>query len=156
MTGAVRDRSRATAALTGLAAAGTVGAGALVAGTPGIVAGGALVVAWLLVPPVFVVALGQLLFAALLPADAPLVAFAVVEAPLVAMVLADVTDRRAPLRTFGGGVAALVAFGALAVAGAVWLDSLWTAAALLVCAAAVAAYALHRYTVVTVEITDEF
>jgi len=72
------------------------------------------------------------------------------------MLLADLTDWRAPIGTLAGGVVALAAFAGLAVAGIVWLDPLWQTAALLVPVAAVVAYGLHRYTVVTVEITDEF
>lgn len=156
MNGALRTDDRITAALTGLAALGAVAVGFLVAGVPGVLAGAALVVAWLLAPPVVVAALGQVLFAPLLLADAPLPMIALVEAPLAAMVLVDLIDWRAPLGTFAGAVVALAAFAALAVAGIVWFDRLWQTAALLVPVAAVVAYGLHRYTVVTVEVTDEF
>lgn len=156
MNGALRRRDRITAALTGLATLGAAAVGVLVAGLPGALAGAALVVAWLLAPPVVVAALGQVLFAPLLPADAPLAMIALVEAPLAALVLVDLIDWRAPLGTFVGAVVTLAAVAGLAVAGIVWLDRLWQAAALLVPVAAVVAYGLHRYTVVTVEMTDEF
>ncbi|SFR86965.1 hypothetical protein SAMN05216559_0289 [Halomicrobium zhouii] len=156
MMGALRTDDRLTAALTGLATLGAVAVGFLVAGVPGVLAGAALVVAWLLAPPVVVVALGQVLFAPLLPADASLATIALVEAPLAAMLLVDLTDWRAPVGTLAGAVVALAAFAGLAVAGLVWFGRLWQTAALLVPVAAVVAYGLHRYTVVTVEITDEF
>lgn len=156
MRGALRTDDRFGAAITGLAAVGAAGAGNVVAGAPGTVAGAALVVAWLVAPPIFVVALGQVLFAAVLPDGASLAAVALVEAPLAAIVLADVTDWREPLRTFVVGVVSLVAFAAVALAGLGWLARTWHVAALLVCVAGVASYALHRYTVVTFELTDEF
>lgn len=156
MNGAITAENRVTAASTGLAAVGAAGVGGVVVGRPGIVAGGVLVVAWLLAPPIFVVALGQLLFAAILPADAPLATITLVEAPLVAIVLVDAVDRQAPLRTLALGVASLLAFCGVVVAGVHWLAAPWHAAALLVCVAAACSYALHRYTVVTFDTTNEF
>jgi|GEM_PF-2985912 len=156
MMGVLDTDDRLTAVLTGLATLGAVAVGFLVAGVSGILAGAALVVAWLLAPPVVVVALGQVLFAPLLPADASLATIALVEAPLAAILLVDLTDWRAPVGTLVAAVVALAAFVGLAVAGVVWLDRLWQTAALLVPVAAVVAYGLHRFTVVTVEVTDEF
>ncbi|MCU4802134.1 hypothetical protein OB920_17295 [Halobacteria archaeon HArc-gm2] len=156
MMGVLDTDDRLTAVLTGLATLGAVAVGFLVAGVSGILAGAALVVAWLLAPPVVVVALGQVLFAPLLPADASLATIALVEAPLAAILLVDLTDWRAPVGTLVAAVVALAAFVGLAVAGVVWLDRLWQTAALLIPVAAVVAYGLHRFTVVTVEVTDEF
>jgi len=156
VNGALRADDRLTAALTGLATLGAVAVGFLVAGVPGLLAGAALVVAWLLAPPVVVAVLGQVLFAPLLSADASLTTIALVEAPLAALLLVDLVDWRGPVGTLAGGAVVLAAFAGLAVAGIVWFDPLWQTAALLAAVAAVVAYGLHRYTVVTVEVTDEF
>lgn len=156
MNGALRADDRLATLPGGLAAVTAAWLGWVLLDVPGLLAGAAVVAAWLLAPPVFALALGQLLFAAVLPADASLTVIAVVEAPLLVLFLVDVADRRAPLRTVGGGAVTLAAFAGLAVAGVHWLARLRHAAALLVCVAAVVGYALHRYTVVVFEFTDEF
>lgn len=156
MNGALRSGNPLAALPGGVASVAAAVVGWLLLGVPGIVAGAAVVVAWLLAPPVVALALGQLLFATVLPGDAPLAVVAAVEAPLVALFLIDVTRRRAPIRTLGLGLASLAAFAAIVVAGLQSLPRHWHAAALLGCVAATAAYALHRYTVVVFEFTDEF
>lgn len=142
--------------LTGVATLGAAAALGMVAGGPGAVGGAALLLAWLLVPPIFVVALGQVVVAALLPTEVPLRTVALPEAALAVLLLVDVVDRHSPIKTVIVGVASLVAFAGLAVAGIHWLATLWQAAALVVAVAAVAAYAMHRYTVVAVERSHEF
>lgn len=156
MRGARHAEDPFATGLTGVAALGAAVALWVIAGGPGAVGGAAVLLAWLVVPPIFVVAVGQILVTALLPAEAPLFTIALFEAPLAALLLVDVADRQAPLKTVVVGAVSLAAFAGLAVAGVHWLARLWQAAALVAVVAAVAAYALHRYTVVAIEMSHEF
>ena len=154
--GALAAESRTVAAVTGIGSVLSVAAGWVVAGPAGALAGGVLVAAWLVASPIVVVALGHVLFAALLPSDAALATLAIAEVPLVIVFLGSVVDRRTPLRTSWIGIVALAALSAVVAGGLGTLDAHWQTAAVLVAVVALAGYGLHRFTVATLEVSDEY
>lgn len=136
-----------------LGAVGTVAAFALVLGPPEAALGAGVALAWLLLPAPAPFALGQIAVATVAPADP--VALALLEAPLVVVLLGDLPTRRRPLGPLAVGFGFALALGAVGAAGLLWLDGVWQATLAVVGAAALFGYGLHRYTVARFE-TNEF
>ena len=126
----------------------TVAAFGLVAGIPGALASIALVPLWLLLPGIYVVAMGHVLIAAFV-GDLSVVSVLAVEVGLL-FVLADAASQHArpgsliSNTVFAAGV--LVAMVALVL---VFDGTIWIAAGVLLVALAAFAYGLHRYELVS-------
>ncbi|WP_372480336.1 hypothetical protein ACAH01_04160 [Halomicrobium sp. HM KBTZ05] len=154
--GALATDSRTAPAVVGAGALLSVLTGWLVAGLGGALAGVVVVAAWLVVSPIVVLAVGHVLLAAVLPENASLATLALAQAPMVVVFAGSVLDADRPSRTLWQGVVALAALS-LVVAGSIaTFGTRWQVAAILVAVVAVAGYGLHRYTVATLEVTDEY
>lgn len=129
-----------------LATAALVGA---TAGLPGLVVGAGLALAWLLLPVVYVVALGQFAVVGLYDAATPTVVLALVEVGLGGVLLASLLPA-APLRA---GVAFAVTAPIL-VGVVLFAPSLPLGAAALLALASIAAYGLHRHQRVSMELVE--
>lgn len=154
--GALGSQDLFTSVVTGT---GTLLAGALAAlyaGPAGLLAGAVLVAAWLLAPPVFLVAFGHVLVAALLAPGGSVSSVLGIEAALGLVLLGDLVSTRAPLPSFALALGCLAGFAMAVLLAVRWLDAVWHVTALLAVAVAFSTYALHRYTVVRFEATDEF
>ncbi|WP_225335300.1 hypothetical protein [Halomicrobium urmianum] len=141
---------------TAAAALALLAGGAAVAGLPGALVGLVVLAVRLVAGPVYAVAAGQVVVAAVAgpnPGPGWLLAL---EGLLLAVLVGDLVDHRrdAPsvaLALGGVGGAAAVALAATGLLDALWLATLVVAALL-----ALAGYAAHRYTVVRFELTHEY
>lgn len=153
LSGAIATGPQISVAVAGIGAVCSVVTGWLIAGWAGALAGAVIVAAWLVVAPIIVVALGQVLVAALVPIEAPFTTLAIAEAPLVLVFLGSILEERALLRTAWQGLLVLVVLSMVVIGGRAMLDTLWETAALLVGGVAVTGYGLHRYTVAALEVS---
>lgn len=138
--------------LGGLGAVGVAAILGLIAGPLGFVAGGILLLCWLVVPTVFVFALGQLLVVAVLT-EPSLETIALVEAGFVLILLDSVPRvwrRHVGMITIGGAVG--LSWMALGIERQT--DALWPAALVLVGAVALSSYMIHRYELVRLNLVE--
>lgn len=148
----VADRpSPWSTAIGALALVGTFGAAA---GPPGIGAGVATILLWYGFGTPYALAVGHVLLLALFPGGIDPVAFVLVEAGLLAVLVLPALRTRAPLRTAAGTLLAVAVLG-----GASWLAvvslSLWQAAAVTAGTIALAGYGLYRYGLVALGLVDD-
>jgi hypothetical protein len=118
-------------------------------GLPGVVVGAGLALAWLLLPVVYVVALGQFALVGLYAADTPALVLALAEVGFASTLLASLFPASPARAAVPFVVAALLLTGVVLFAPSVPLGS----GALLVVAAA-GAYGLHRYERVSMGLVD--
>lgn len=154
--GALSSNDRLQIGLSGAGVLLAAASSSFVGGLPGVLVGIILLVSWLFIPPIVLVALGQLLFVTLLLPTVTTVTFVLVEASLILLFLSDTLNRRRPFTTLTVGISCLAAACGL-VLGSLSLElDLWQNAAILIGVTAFISYALHRYTVVTLEVANEF
>ncbi len=153
---AVMDRPDSRSWLGVLGVLLTVTGLALITGPIGVLlAGSLLVAAWYLLAAPFVFALAQLAVVALFLPDAPLGQLVLIEAGLLIVLASPMAKSDKPIRAI---IAMLLAFTGLGVIG--WgvlqsSDALWPIALTLAGSTAIAAYGLHRYERVRLDLIEE-
>ena len=129
---------------------------ALAAGTWGIVAGLAIALTWALGPSMYAFAIGQLFAVAVLSGEARLVAIAVAEGGLLAMLAAPLTKTAESTRTVATYAIATLALGGIGWGVLRTGRPAWAAAVAITVVAALAAYSVHRYELVRLGlVTDD-
>ncbi|ADB60099.1 hypothetical protein Htur_1208 [Haloterrigena turkmenica DSM 5511] len=127
---------------------------ALLAGPTGAVAGFATALTWYGLGTPYALAAGHVVLAAAFPDGIGLETFLLVELAFVAVLLAAVVRTSTALRD-----AAVVLASAIAFVGTGWIvadsRSVWTAAGTLLLVVALAAYALHRYELVSLGLVPD-
>lgn len=130
------------------------GAFGLVAGVAGVAGAAAVAVTWYLLPTVFAVALGQAVLVALGVGTTDLTVLAIVEAPLLWLLVAPVVDRATPLAAPLSVVVPVALFGGLLVAVETLTRSFAVRGGVLVVAFVLVSYLLSRFDTVDIAADD--
>lgn len=127
-----------------------------IAGIPGVLVGLVAIATWRVLPPVYVVAIGQLGVATLLGPEPPLRTFAAFQGALLTVLVGDLLDHRRTPGSLGTGLLFILGTGTVAVAATSWLDERWLAVLLVVGFLVLVGYGVHRYTVVHFDLNNEY
>ncbi len=141
---------------TAAAAVALLAAGAAVAGLPGALVGLVVVAVWIAAGPVYAVAAGQVVVAAVAGPDAGLGPLLALEGLLLAVLVGDLVDHRRDPRSVALAAAAVGGAAAVALAATSLLPELWLATLAVAVPLALAGYTVHRYTVVRFDLTNEY
>lgn len=118
---------------------------AITLGPVGVLAGGALALAWYLVPVVYVVAIGHVLIAGIWPEHASFTRLALIELGFISMLAGTAHRVDHPIRFFLTFSVTILALGGIAI----WLTQqrtpLWELVVILAVIILISSYSIHRY-----------
>lgn len=137
--------------LGGVGALVTAGALVLIAGPLGIAAGIGLFVSWAASPGIYAFALGQILFAVLVPEPTG-IQLGVVEGGLLVLLIGSTDDRIVSTTVLTTG--AFVLLFTIIFATREWWDGLWPAALTLVATVGLLGYVMHRFELVRLGLVE--
>lgn len=123
-------------------------------GSRGLAAGTVLVLAWFLLPAIYVVALGHILLLLAYPTGIPLPVLAGIETGFLLVLLAPARTADHARVTIAAGLLAFLGLTALAAAILLTTNTLWLPAIAVVGATGLLAYGIHRYQLVRLGLVE--